>query len=89
MNRDVDFRTWNIFRRRRDEGLCCAVSAETPVPLFLLSGDWTFGFAFAEGDPSVTGFSSEAAEIGVGLNGFHLFLAFAPSHGAMPSSKRH
>ena len=79
MDRDADYRTWNIFRRRHDEGLCCAVPAETPVPPFLLSGEWNFGFAVADGDPPVTGFCAQAAEVGTGFNGFYLFLAFAVS----------
>ena len=84
MEQDSDFRTWNIFRRRHDEGLCCAVLAETPVPTFLMSGEWNFGVAVAAGDPPVTGFSTAAAEVGMGFNGFYLFLAFAA-----PSSGRH
>ena len=94
MDHNTDFRTWNVFRRRHDEGLCCAVSAEVPVPLFLLSGEWNFGFAIADGDPPVEGFSPAAAEVGSVFNGFYLFLAFAPPHGGVPhggspSSERH
>lgn len=77
MSRDADFRTWNVFRRRHGEGLCCAVPSEAPVPSFLMSGDWNFGFQFAEGDPPVAGFSAPAADVGTGFNGFHLFLAFS------------
>ena len=84
MDRDADFRTWNIFRRRHDEALCCAVLAETPVPTFLMNGDWAFGLAFADGDPPVTGFCTLAAEGGTGLGGFYLFLALAA-----PSRQRH
>lgn len=94
MDPDAEFRTWNVFRRRHDDALCCAVSAEAPVPAFLLSGEWDFGFAFSEGDPPLAGFSAAAAEVGTGFNGFYLFLAFtapngAAARGAAPSSGRH
>ena len=92
MDHDSDFRTWNVFHRRHDEGLCCAVSAEAPVPPFLLSGEWSFGFAIAEGDPPVTGFCPAAAEVGAGFNGFYLFLAIASADaaaGSAPSRERH
>ena len=89
MDHLTDYRTWNVFRRRHDEGLCCAVSAEVPVPPFLLSGDWNFGFAVAEGDPPVTGFSPAAAEVRAGFDGFYLFLAVASAGGAAWSSQRH
>lgn len=86
---DADFRTWNVFHRRHDEGLCCAVPAEAPVPPFLLGGEWDFGFAITDGASPVAGFSPEAAEIGVGFNGFYLFLAFAPAVGVVTSAERH
>ena len=93
MDHDSEFRTWNVFRRRHDEGLCCAVSAEVPVPPFLLSGEWNFGFAVADGDPLVTGFCPAAAELGAGFNGFYLFFAVASANGGAggttPSSQRH
>ena len=86
---DIDFRTWNVFRRRNDGGLCCAVPAEAPVPPFLLCGEWDFGFAITDGDPSVRGFCPAAAEIGAGSDGFHLFLAFVPPPGTAPGDGRH
>ena len=93
MDHDSDFHTWNVFRRRYDEGLCCAVSAEAPVPPFLLSGEWNFGFAVADGDPPVTGFCPMAAAVGAGFDGFYLFLtiasASAAAAGTPPSSERH
>ncbi|RYC30521.1 hypothetical protein D3273_18465 [Lichenibacterium minor] len=97
MDHQTEFRTWNVFRRRRDDGLCCAVSADVPVPPFLLSGDWNFGFAIADGDAPVTGFSLAAAEVGAGFNGFYLFLTFAPAGeadrasrgGSAPGGERH
>ena len=73
----IDHRTWNVFLRRHDGALCCAVPAEAAVPSFLLSGEWDFGFAGAGDDPPVTGFCPTAAETGSRLSGFHLFLAFA------------
>ena len=89
MDHDIEFCTWNVFRRRRDEGLCCAVPAEAPVPPFLMSGDWNFGFAIADGDPPVTGFSARAAAVGAGFSGFYLFLAFAAADGPGFSDQRH
>ncbi len=84
MDCDTEHRTWNIFHRRHDEGLCCAVSAETPVPPFLMSGEWNFGFAFAQGDPPAAGFCPTAAEQGARSDGFYLFLACA-----VPPRDRH
>ena len=72
----ADHRTWNIFRRRHAHGLCCAVPADAPIPTFLLTGDWTFGFQVARGDSPVPGFSAQSAEIGARYNGFYLFLGF-------------
>ncbi len=89
MDHLTDYRTWNVFRRRHDDALCCAVSAEVPVPPFLLSGEWNFGFAVAGGDPPVTGFSPEAAEVRAGFDGFYLFLAVAAANGMAWSSGRH
>ncbi len=86
---DADFRTWNVFRRRHDGGLCCAVSAEAPVPTFLLCGEWDFGFAIADGASPVAGFSDAEAEIGAGFDGFYLFLAFAPPPGPAAGAGRH
>ena len=72
----ADHRTWNVFRRRNEHGLCCAVPSDSPVPTFLLTGDCTFGYEFTRGDAPVPGFSPQSAEIGISLNGFYLFLGF-------------
>ena len=72
----ADHRTWNVFRRLNEHGLCGAVPADAPVPMFLLTGDWTFGYQFTRGDAPVPGFSPQSAEIGIRLNGFYLFLGF-------------
>ncbi|WP_237479086.1 hypothetical protein [Lichenibacterium dinghuense] len=81
---DADFRTWNVFRRRSDGGLCCAVPAEAPVPRFLLCGEWDFGFAITDGGRPVRGFCPFEAEAAAGSGGFHLFLAFVPPLGTAP-----
>jgi hypothetical protein len=76
MDRGPEVRAWNVFRRLREEALCCALPVETQIPPFLLTGEWSFAFCFTDGDPPIEGFSPAAASIGISYNGFYLFSVF-------------
>ncbi len=75
--------TWNMFRRRDEGELWCAVPASEAVTRFLFSGDWDFGGQHAEWQP-VTGFKTTLAHQSVRMNGFYLFhLVSAEFRGAV------
>ncbi|WP_237479671.1 hypothetical protein [Lichenibacterium dinghuense] len=63
---------WNMFRRREEGDICCAVPADTAVPRFLFSGEWDFGGQHAERQ-ALPGFQRAIAHQAVRMNGFYLF----------------
>jgi hypothetical protein len=63
---------FNFFRLRSKPDLCCAVPKDRPVPSFL-RGDWTYAGTARGATGFPRGFDRTAAQIGVALNGFHLF----------------
>ena len=66
-------RSYNLFRRKGQEGLVCAVPESRAVPPFI-GGDWTFGGRI-ESDSAPPGFDGRAAATAVRFNGFYLFQA--------------
>jgi hypothetical protein len=64
-------RTYNLFRRRDDADLYCAVPQDQAVPSFLTDHAWEYAEAL-----DVTAFSkfdASAAEASAAANGFYLF----------------
>lgn len=69
---------YDLFRRRHEPELCCAVPKGQPAPAFLQPDLWQDAGEMDEAGPTPLGFDREAAKIGVRLNGFYLFAAFSP-----------
>ena len=72
MGTNADPRTWNMFRRREERDIWCAVPADTAVPRFLFSGDWKFSGQQPD-RPALPGFQRTVARQAVRMNGFYLF----------------
>ena len=76
MNKDRALRCYNLFRRKLEEDLFCAVPEDRPVPDFV-AGEWEFrgrlGEAEAEAAPS--GFRPEAAQAATQTAGYYIFHA--------------
>lgn len=72
---------YDLFRRRHEPELYCAVPKGRPAPAFLRSDQWQAVGEMDEVGPTPLGFDREAAQIGVRLNGFYLFAAFSPVPG--------
>ena len=68
-------RSYNLFRRKDQEGLVCAVPESRAVPPFIDGGEWTFGGKVQSRDSAPPGFDDRAAATAVRFNGFYLFQA--------------
>jgi PAS fold len=68
---------YNLFRRKGHPDLCCAVPEDRPVPSFVTGERWDFGGTW-DGAIPPPGLNPSAAELGVRLNGFHLFQIAGP-----------
>jgi len=66
-------RSYNLFRRRGRENLCCAVPESYAVPRFVGAGRWIFGGKVEDRSPPPPGFDDRAAATAVRFNGFYLF----------------
>ena len=63
---------WNMFKRREEGELWCAVPADPAVPRLLFSGEWDFSGQHPEPRP-LPGFQKAIALQSVRMNGFYLF----------------
>src|SRR3954465_2069323 len=68
---------YNLFRRKCEPDLLCAVPEDRPVPRFLSATLWEFAGKGAEPAAGPLGSDQRAAGVGVRLNGFYLFAAFS------------
>jgi hypothetical protein len=68
---------YNLFRHKWQPDLCCAVPEHHPVPGFITGERWAFAGAWEPAAPP-PGLNPAAAEMGVCLNGFHLFQIAGP-----------
>lgn len=68
---------YNLFRRRNEPDLYCAVPEHYPVPAFIIGDAWDFGGRLDNPAGALRGFDAEAARHGVRLTGYYLFLADA------------
>lgn len=67
---------YNLFRRKGDRDLYCAVPESRAVPPFVNGCAWEFGGKLDAQRPFLLGFDPRAAKTGVRFNGFYLFQAF-------------
>ncbi|MCF4126739.1 hypothetical protein [Methylobacterium sp. SyP6R] len=65
--------TYNLFRRREEPDLVCAVPNDFPVPAFVTGEAWTYAGSIEAPSEAPPGFSAEIAERGAETSGFHLF----------------
>lgn len=71
--------TYNLFRRRMEPELFCAVPEDVPVPSFIGGGAWDFGGRLVEEATAPRGFDAGAARQSIALNSFYVFMASMPS----------
>lgn len=64
---------YNLFRRKGQRALCCAVRQDKPVPAFLHGEAWDFGGTIFDDAASPTGFRAKAASEATRINGYYLF----------------
>ena len=64
-------RTYNLFRRKDEADLYCAVPQDRALPEFLTDRTWEYAEAL-EID-TLSGFDAAAAEASAAANGFYLF----------------
>ena len=72
MNKDRAARCYNLFRRKPEEDLYCAVPEDRPVPGFV-AGEWEFRGRVAETDPPPSGFRIDSAQAATRLSGYYVF----------------
>jgi len=66
---------FNLFRRKREADLACAVPEDCPVPGFLDPSTWEYVGTLREPTTPLPGFNRRAAEASIRSNGFYLFEA--------------
>jgi hypothetical protein len=76
-SKSADDPAYNLFRRRNEPELYCAVPEHYPVPGFILGDAWDFGGRLDNPAGAPGGFDPEAARHGVRLTGYYLFLTDA------------
>ncbi len=67
-------RAYNLFRRKADRHICCAVPEDCAVPGFVHGDRWEFGGRFDEA-AVLPGFDPRAAAASARFNGFYVFAA--------------
>src|SRR5215210_5195895 len=75
---------YNLFRRKPEPDLCCAVRHDKPVPIFLETSSWAFeGTVYDDGaSPLPVGFKPSAAQEAMATDGYYVFYtAEAPAVG--------
>ncbi len=65
---------YNLFRRRSEPELLCAVPEDRAIPTFLSGEDWEFGGKSS--GSAMPEFDLQAARASVRFNGFYLYHAY-------------
>jgi hypothetical protein len=68
---------YNLFRRRQEPDVLCAVPEDRPVPSFINANGWEFAGKADEPATLPLGFNQKAARVSVRCHGFYLFEAFS------------
>ena len=74
---DVLYPAYNLFRRKQEPHVLCAVPEDRPEPSFIDLRRWEFAGKMEEPATVPLGFNKETAALGVRLNGYYLFEAFS------------
>ncbi|HEX8664921.1 MAG TPA: hypothetical protein VF744_12910 [Beijerinckiaceae bacterium] len=74
MNKDRALRCYNLFRRKLEEDLYCAVPEDSPVPGFV-AGEWEFRGRVGEAESVPSGFRPDAAQAAAQAAGYYIFHA--------------
>jgi hypothetical protein len=64
-------RAYNLFRRKSNADLFCAVPQDVPVPNFVTADEWEY--ARPLNIETLSGFDAAAAQTSAAANGFYLF----------------
>ena len=66
---------YNLFRRKTEPDLCCAVRHDKPIPLFIETSAWAFeGTVYDDGvAPVPCGFKPSAAQKATATDGYYVF----------------
>ncbi|WP_336492619.1 hypothetical protein [Methylobacterium nigriterrae] len=65
--------TYNVFHRRQQPELRCAVRQDRPIPTFISGETWDCGGTVRPTEPTPAGFRLEAADAATRLTGYYLF----------------
>ena len=66
---------YNLFRRKAEQHLYCAVPEDRPVPAFVEGREWEYRGRVADGGAPPLGFRDDAAAAAARLKGYYLFQA--------------
>ncbi|WP_191970140.1 hypothetical protein [Methylobacterium planeticum] len=69
--------TFNVFHRKRNPTMCCAVRQSQPVPSFIQGEIWDFDGTVSDPVSAPLGFQFEAASEAALLLGYYLFQRFS------------
>lgn len=67
---------FNLFRRKEEPELLCAVPEDRVVPSFIAGETWEFGGTITGSSREHPGFDAHAARAAARYNGFYLFQAW-------------
>lgn len=65
---------YNVFARRDEPAIRCAIIQERPIPFFIQSEAWEFSGTVRPSDPVPRGFRHQRAEDATRVVGFYVFL---------------
>jgi hypothetical protein len=71
--RIVSSSAFNLFRRKEEPELLCAVPEDRAVPSFIAGETWEFGGTITGSSREHPGFDASAARAAARYNGFYLF----------------
>lgn len=66
---------YNVFARKDEPAIRCAVVQERPVPTFIQKEGWEFQGTVKPSDPAPAGFRHGRAADGTRIIGFYLFFS--------------
>lgn len=69
--------TYNVFARKRQSALRCAIAQEGPVPSFIQNETWEFGGTVKPYESTPIGFQPKAAQEAMQIMGYYLFHSMA------------